>query len=201
MLCRVPCRDTANVGTQGHTSSPSLKKQLPVLVRSARLALIYTLEAAAVLMALLIFAAAALLWRLASGPVDVDALASGLRPAIATALGGELAVYDSASIRYAPDTRALVVDLHALEVSGANGEVLAAADRVELALALDELVIGRIRPVAIDATGGVFSLRRDASGVLSASIGGPDRAGRFRRGHSRGTRRAGPVAQCAHQRR
>jgi len=143
-----------------------------VLVRSARLALIYTLEAAAVLMALLIFSAAALLWRLASGPVDVDALASGLRPAIATALGGEVAVYDSASIRYAPDTRALVVDLHALEVSGPDGEVLAAADRVELALALDELVIGRIRPVAIDATGGVFSLRRDASGVVSASIGG-----------------------------
>lgn len=143
-----------------------------MLVRSARLFLIYTLEAVAVLMALVIFAAAALLWRLASGPVDVDALATGLRPAIATALGGEESRYGRASVRFAPDTRALVVDMRELEVAGAGGEVLATADQVELALALDQLVIGRIRPVEISAVGGVFTVRRDASGVVSASIGG-----------------------------
>lgn len=143
-----------------------------MIVRSARLCLIYTLEAIAVLMALAIFAAAALLWRLASGPVDVDTLAASLRPAIATALGGEEARYDSASVRYAPGMRALVVDMVALEVDGSDGEVLARADRVELALALDQLVIGRVRPVDINASGGVFTVRRDAAGALSASFGG-----------------------------
>lgn len=143
-----------------------------MLVRSARLCLVYTLEALAVLMALAIFAAAALLWRLASGPVDADALAASLRPAIATALGGEEARYGSASIRYAPDIRALVVDMHGLEVAGSEGEVLATAERVELALALDQLVIGRLRPVEISAEGGVFTVRRDPAGVLSASLGG-----------------------------
>ena len=143
-----------------------------MLVRSARLFLIYALEAVAVLMALAIFALAALLWRLASGPVDVDALATGLRPAIAEALGGDEARYGSASVRYAPDIRALVVDMRNLEVARAGGEVLTAADRVELALALDQLVIGRIRPIEITAEGGVFIVRRDADGVLSASLGG-----------------------------
>ncbi|MGY6662857.1 MAG: YhdP family protein [Glycocaulis sp.] len=143
-----------------------------MLVRSARLFLIYTLEAIAVLMALAIFAAALLLWRLASGPVDVDAVVAGLRPAIATALGGEEARYGSASIRYAPGSRALVVDMRALEVDGPGGAVLATAEQVELALALDQLVIGRIRPVEINAVGGVFTVRRDVSGVVSASLGG-----------------------------
>lgn len=143
-----------------------------MLVRSARLFLIYTLEAIAVLMALAIFAAAALLWRLASGPVDVDAVVAGLRPAIATALGGEEARYGSASIRYAPDSRALVIDMRQLEVDGPGGAVLATAEQVELALALDQLVIGRIRPVEINAVGGVFTVRRDGSGVVSASLGG-----------------------------
>ncbi|MGP1276150.1 MAG: YhdP family protein, partial [Caulobacterales bacterium] len=145
---------------------------MPVLVRSARLFLVYTLEAVAVLMALAIFAAAALLWRLASGPVDVDAVAAGLRPAIATALGGEEASYASASIAYAPDTRALVVNMNQLQVAGADGSVLATAERVELALALDQLVIGRVRPVAINAVGGVYTVRRDASGEFSATLGG-----------------------------
>lgn len=143
-----------------------------MLARSARLALIYLLEAAAVLLALVIFAAAALLWRLATGPVDLDALAQSLRPAIAEALGGEEAQYGAATIRYAPDLTALVVDMRAVQVTAPGGEVLAAAERVELALALDQLVIGRVRPVAIIAEGGIFSVSRDADGTLSARLGG-----------------------------
>lgn len=143
-----------------------------MLARSARLALIYLLEAAAVLLALVIFAAAVLLWRLAMGPVDLDALAESLRPSIAEALGGEEAHYATATIRYAPDLTALVVDMRAVQVTAPGGEVLAAAERVELALALDQLVIGRVRPVAIAAEGGVFSVRRDMDGVVSARLGG-----------------------------
>ncbi|MFN3835290.1 MAG: AsmA-like C-terminal region-containing protein [Glycocaulis sp.] len=142
-----------------------------MLVRIARLALIYLLEAIAVLLALIIFAAAALLWRLASGPVDLDVLAAGLRPALAEALGGDEARYGSATVRYAPDLTALVFDMRAVQVAGAGGEVLAAAERVELAMALDQIIIGRVRPVAITAEGGVFSLRRDAHGEISASLG------------------------------
>lgn len=142
-----------------------------MLARSARLALIYLLEAIAVLLALIIFAAAALLWRLASGPVDLDVLAAGLRPAIASALGGEEARYGSASVRYAPDLTALVIDMRGVQVADGRGEVLAAAERVELAMALDQLVIGRVRPVAIAAEGGVFSLRRDGQGDFSAALG------------------------------
>lgn len=142
-----------------------------MIARSARLALIYLLEAIAVLLALVIFAAAALLWRLASGPVDLDVIASGLRPSIAEALGGEEARYASATVRYAPDLTALVVDMRGVQVAGRGGEVLAAAERVELALALDQLVIGRVRPVAVAAEGGVFSVQRDGDGVLGATLG------------------------------
>ncbi len=149
-----------------------------MIARSARLALIYLLEAIAVLLALVIFAAAALLWRLASGPVDLDVLAAGLRPSIAAALGGEEARYAGATVRYAPDLTALVVDMRGVQVAGGDGEVLAEAERVELALALDQLVIGRVRPVAIAAEGGVFTLRRGLDGTLSATLGrGSARAG------------------------
>lgn len=143
-----------------------------MLVRSARLCLIYVLEALAVLMALAIFAAAAVLWRLASGPVDVDAVAAGLRPAIASALGGEEARYGSATVRFAPESGALVFDMHDIEVTRGDGAVLATAERIELALALDQLIAGRVRPVEINAVGGVFAVRRDAAGAITASLGG-----------------------------
>ena len=55
--------------------------------RTARLALLYTLEAIAALLALAIFGVALALWRLAAGPVAVDMFASELEARTARAFG------------------------------------------------------------------------------------------------------------------
>ncbi len=141
--------------------------------RAARLAVLYLLEALAVLLALAIFAGAAVLWRLAEGPVDAELLRPAATDALLRSVDADIASIGSLEVSFDPGAAALVVTARDVTAARAGGEVVISAPRVETALALDLLLTGRAAPVRIEARGGSFSLVRAADGALFAGLGGP----------------------------
>jgi len=142
--------------------------------RALRLCIIYMLEVASALLALSIFAAGAVLWRLAEGPIDAEFLRPSATNALLTALEGDAASIGSLQIGFDPASAALVITARDVSAARAGGEVILTAERVETALALDLLLVGRAAPVRITADGGAFSLVRDVDGRVFAGLGGPD---------------------------
>ena len=141
--------------------------------RAARLAVLYLLEALAVLLALAIFAGAAVLWRLAEGPVDAELLRPAATDALLRSTDADIASIGSLEVSFDPAAAALVVTARDVSAARAGGEVVISAPRVETALALDLLLTGRAAPVRIAARGGSFSLVRAADGAVFAGLGGP----------------------------
>ncbi|MEQ8404421.1 MAG: DUF3971 domain-containing protein [Oceanicaulis sp.] len=142
--------------------------------RAARLALLYMLEALAALLALAIFAGAAILWRLAEGPVDAELLRERATDGLLAAVGGDVASIGALQVSFDPALGALVITAREVTAARAGGEVIVDADRVETALALDLLLTGRAAPVRIAVDGGAFALVRTAEGDVYAGLGGPD---------------------------
>ncbi|MFP4518853.1 MAG: DUF3971 domain-containing protein [Oceanicaulis sp.] len=142
--------------------------------RAARLAVLYTLEALAALLALAIFAGAAVLWRLAEGPVDAEPLRAEATARLLAATGGDMASIGSLSVSFDPALGALVITARDVSAARAGGEIIVDAERVETALALDLLLAGRAAPVRIAAEGGAFSLVRGPDGALAAGLGEPE---------------------------
>lgn len=148
-----------------------------MMKRTARLALLYTLEAVAALFALVIFAGAVILWRLASGPVPVDMLRPNVTELVAEAFEAERAEIGALTVSYDPELAALVVTASQVRVYSPSGELITAAREIQAGLALDQLLIGRAVPVAVSADGGSFTLVRRADGSLAAGLGQPVRIG------------------------
>ncbi|MCR9128108.1 MAG: DUF3971 domain-containing protein [Alphaproteobacteria bacterium] len=142
--------------------------------RVARLAVLYVLEALAALLALAIFGGAALLWRLAEGPLDAEAFRPAATEALLSAVDADIASIGSLEVSFDPAAAALVVTALDVSAARAGGEVVVSAPRVETALALDLLMTGRAAPVRITASGGSFTLLRAVDGRLYAGLGGPD---------------------------
>lgn len=145
--------------------------------RTARLALLYTLEAVAALFALVIFAGAVVLWRLASGPVPVEMLRPNVTALVAEAFQAERAEIGALTVSFDPDLAALLVTASDVRVYAADETLLAAAREIETGLALDLLLVGRAVPVTVSADGGSFSFMRRADGSLAAGLGPPERIG------------------------
>ena len=101
------------------------------IARAARHAALYALEALAVLIALAIFCAAALLWRLSSGPVEADFLRPAATAALAEAFGGAVADVDVLQIGYDPALSALMVRGEGVTILDADGAPVTAADSIE----------------------------------------------------------------------
>ncbi|MCH8490156.1 MAG: DUF3971 domain-containing protein [Oceanicaulis sp.] len=141
--------------------------------RTLRLAVLYLLEVMSALLALVILIGAAVLWRLASGPVDADMLRPWATQALMEAVEGEDASIGSLDVRVDPALAAIVVTAREVAVRDADGLSLVNARRIETALALDLLLTGRAAPVRIAAEGGAFSIVRTASGVVAAGLGAP----------------------------
>lgn len=146
-----------------------------MMKRTARLALLYTLEAVAALIALAVFAAAVVLWRLASGPVPLEALKPEMARLLAGAFEAERAEIGSVSVSYDPEFAALVLTASDVRVFEPDGQVITAARRIEAGFALDLLLIGRTAPVRFSSDGGSFSVVRRADGSLAAGLGRPER--------------------------
>lgn len=141
--------------------------------RTLRLAVLYVLEVVSALLALVILIGAAVLWRLASGPVDADMLRPWATQALMEAVEGEDASIGSLDVRFDPALAAIVVTAREVSVRDGEGLNLINARRIETALALDLLLTGRAAPVRIAAEGGAFSIVRTASGVVAAGLGAP----------------------------
>jgi len=77
--------------------------------RAARLAVLYVLEALAALLALAIFAGAAVLWRLAEGPVDAELLRPAATEALLNAVDADAASIGALEVSFDPGAAALVV--------------------------------------------------------------------------------------------
>lgn len=148
--------------------------------RAARLAVLYVLEAIAALLALCMLAGGALLWRLAEGPLDAEILREPITDALTAAVEGQTASVGTLQVRFDPASAALVVMADEVQVADAAGDVIISAERIETALALDLLLVGRARPVSIEADGGVFSIIRTRDGALLAGLGAPQSLNRDR---------------------
>jgi hypothetical protein len=156
-----------------------------------RLTGLLALEALAVILALALFVAGAALWRLASGPIEAGFLRDTAKSALAEAFGGDSAEVGELSLRYWPRMSALVIEAEDVVILDARGAPITASDRIEAGLALDLLLVGRARPVAVRATGGSFSVVRRGDGSWAAGIGFP------RGGLARAGRRWRSVAAAA----
>ena len=110
--------------------------------RTARLVVLYVLEAIAALLALTIFAGAAILWRLAEGPVDAEILRDRATNALLAAVDADLASIGSLEVSFDPDLAALVITARDVSAAREGGALVVSAERVETALALDLLLIG-----------------------------------------------------------
>ena len=161
--------------------------------RTARLAILYTLEALAALLALAIFAVAALLWRLAEGPVDAELLRDRATASLLEAAGGDVASIGNIQVGFDPGLGALIITARQVVVARAGGEIIIDASRVETALALDLILTGRAAPVRIAVEGGAFSVVRTLDGEVFAGLGTPVTV----RGENRGDQARGDFGALA----
>lgn len=143
--------------------------------RVVRLCVLYVLEALAALTALAIFAGGAVLWRLAAGPVEVDALRPAASAALAEAFAGDQAEIGRLTARFDPGSATLVIEAADVRVLGRGGETLARARAMDAALALDALLVGRVAPVRVGADGGALAVVRRADGSIAAGFGSAER--------------------------
>ncbi|MHA6288446.1 YhdP family protein [Maricaulis sp. CAU 1757] len=146
-----------------------------MLRRSLEWSLIYILEGVAVLLTLLIFGAAALFWRLSTGPIELDFLRQDAQAMLAETFEGEIVALGSLEARYDTEHYALRLIARDVTVTGGEGEVITRAPLIEAGLALDALLFQRLEPVTIDIVGGAVSIVRRADGAVGAGLGGVER--------------------------
>ena len=146
-----------------------------MLRKSLRWSVIYLLEAVAVLLALAIFGIGAVLWRLSSGPVELDFLREDAQRMLATAFEGDVVALGTLQAGFDPQTRALMLMAGDVTVADQSGDVIARAPRIEAGLAVDALLLGRLEPVALNIQGGSVSVVRRADGAVGAGLGSAER--------------------------
>lgn len=146
-----------------------------MLRTSLKWSLIYVLEAVALLLALAIFAVGAALWRLSSGPVELDYFRDDAEAMLRQAFDGDLVSLGSLEARFDPQARTLVVLARDVAVAEASGEVIARAPLIEAGLAIESLVFGKVEPVEVHIVGGSVSVVRRADGAVGAGLGNVDR--------------------------
>jgi hypothetical protein len=143
-----------------------------MLRTSLRWSLIYFLEAVAVLLALAIFGIGAVLWRLSSGPVELDFLREDAQVMLANAFEGDLVALGRLEAWFDAEQRALMLTAQDVTVADRTGDVITRAPRIEAGLAVDALLLGRLEPVSIHIEGGSVSVVRRADGAVGAGLGG-----------------------------
>ncbi|OLF73104.1 hypothetical protein AWH62_09165 [Maricaulis sp. W15] len=157
-----------------------------MLRKSVKWTLIYLLEAVAALLALSIFAIGFVLWRLSSGPVELEFLREDAQAMLASAFEGEVVALGALQARFEPSSRTIVLVATDVTVAEASGEVVSRAPRIEAGLAADALIFGRVEPVELTIDGGSVSVVRRADGAVGAGLGGVERVAATARQPARG---------------
>lgn len=146
-----------------------------MLRKSVKWGVIYVLEGIALLLALAIFGAGALLWRLSTGPMELDFLRTDAQTMLAQAFDGDLVALGALEARFDPNDRTIVLQARDVSVAEQTGEIVARAPMIEAGIAIDALLLGRIEPVNVTIVGGSVSVVRRADGAVGAGLGDVDR--------------------------
>lgn len=152
-----------------------------MMKRTARMAIIYSLEIIAGIFTLAIFAGATLLWRLAEGPVSLEFAQGEAQRRFAEAFEGDLVSIGALEARFDPERALIIVTARDITVAEVGGEVVTRAPLIETGLALDSLLLGRAAPVEVNVVGGAISLVRRPDGAVGAGLGHPERVARTAR--------------------
>ena len=126
--------------------------------------------------AVLILIAAAGVWRLLSGPVELDRLVPYIEQALQRSGAGIGVAVAGVSIGIDPDTHQLDLRAEDVRLSLPNGEKLADFPQMATSFSLAAMLGGRIEPTRLVVEHPVLALTREANGTLSLRVGGPDAA-------------------------
>jgi AsmA-like protein/uncharacterized protein DUF3971 len=126
--------------------------------------------------AVLILIAAAGVWRLLSGPVELDRLVPYVEQALQRSGAGIGVAVAGVSIGIDPDTHQLDLRAEDVRLSLPNGEKLANFPQMATSFSLGAMLGGRIEPTRLVVEHPVLALTRTANGALSLRVGGPDAA-------------------------
>ena len=139
--------------------------------RATRLIILYSLEAVAALLALVIFLAALVLWRLAEGPVQAEILRQNATEALLVATQSDIASIGAIEVSFSPRLAAVVVTARDVTAAREGGDIVLNAKSIQAGLALDLLLVGRAAPVSLAVDGGKVSVLRTMNGDLRVGLG------------------------------
>ncbi|HTZ37357.1 MAG TPA: AsmA-like C-terminal region-containing protein [Stellaceae bacterium] len=125
------------------------------------------------LAAVTILVAAATIWRLLQGPVELDRLAPYVEAALQRSGAGLGVALSGVSIAIDGETHQLDLRVRDVRLSLPGGERLARLPEVVASFSAGALLAGRLEPTRIVVERPTVALRRDASGALSLRIGDP----------------------------
>ena len=125
----------------------------------------------AALASIAMIACGLLWWRLASGPLALDAVTPWLISAIEDRFGGTHHVEVGGTQLERDDDGRTALRLRDVVVRGANGAVVASAPKAEVGISGANLFLGQIQAVRLSLIGATMALRVDADGQVSVSAG------------------------------
>ncbi len=161
--------------TGGQTRQSVQAKQLPPWRHFVGALLRHSFEAVALIIAILVIAGAGLAWRLSQGPISLNAFRGDLSAALARALDADQAQIQSAEAIWSPSDGSLIIALVDVQASDTDGQLVAAAPRLEAGLRPWQLLQGRLAFSRLTAEGGEVSVVRDIDGRFAAGFGPPER--------------------------
>ena len=134
------------------------------------------LEIAALIFMLAIFVVGFAVYRLSSGPVDLEVLRPNAEEIFAEAFEGETVELGEIRSEWRPESRAIVVTASNVTIRDETGEVVSVASRIATALPAASLAQGRFAPLWVEAEGGAFAVVRRRDGSFAFGLGTPRRA-------------------------
>ncbi len=131
-----------------------------MIAKSSRIALEVVAGTLAVLVLLVLVA----LWRLSSGPVQLDFLTPRIEAALADWQNGLSVQIGSTQLTWAGERRSIEIHTRDLRIRDREGVTVAALPDVVIRLSLRALVQGIIAPTAIEVIGARLNLVRESDG-------------------------------------
>jgi hypothetical protein len=128
--------------------------------------------AVAVLVTAAVLLVGALAWRLSRGPIDLPSLTPRLEAALSAPDGSAVVRIGSTALVWDPSHRDLGVRARDVQVSGADGRVLATLPVLAIGIAPGALLRGAVMPRSLQAIAPHVELARERDGHIDVGIGG-----------------------------
>ena len=113
-----------------------------------------------------------LAWRLSRGPIDLPSLTPRLQAALSSPDGSAIVRIASTALEWDPSHRDLDVRARDVQVSGADGRVLATLPVLAMGIAPAALLRGAVMPRSLQAIAPHVELAREPDGHIDVGIGG-----------------------------